>query len=66
MAKSLSVRPSACFNTTHRFRKNLMWVCTKICNVNLILFDVILPVDRESSVGTATLYGLDGPGIESR
>jgi hypothetical protein len=23
-------------------------------------------VDRDSSVGTATRYGLDGPGIESR
>ena len=25
-----------------------------------------IDVDRDSSVGTATSYGLDGPGIESR
>ena len=26
----------------------------------------VSPVDRDSSVGIATRYGLDGPGIESR
>jgi hypothetical protein len=27
---------------------------------------LLLPVGRDSSVGIATLYGLEGPGIESR
>jgi len=35
-----------------------------LCNY-LYLFSCV-PVDRDNSVGIATRYGLDGPGIESR
>jgi hypothetical protein len=31
-----------------------------------LIFLYILPGDRDSSVGIATRYGLDGPGIESQ
>ena len=32
----------------------------------LQIFEILIIVGRDSSVGTATRYGLDGPGIESR
>ena len=51
-------------------------VVTEGCKLNLALFSVFLggggnsvplfTVGRDSSVGIATRYGLDGPGIESR
>jgi hypothetical protein len=37
------------------------------CSVRLVQFRFNLPsVDRDTSVGIATRYGLDGPGMESR
>jgi hypothetical protein len=35
-------------------------------NTKIFNFLRVLSVDRDSSVGIATRYGLDGPGIESR
>jgi hypothetical protein len=35
-------------------------------NTKIFSFLRVLSVDRESSVGIATRYGLDGPEIESR
>jgi len=40
----------------------LVWVALKIVNVLLHAW----VVGRDSSVGIATRYGLDGPGIESQ
>ena len=36
------------------------------CSVEEIYQSLGEPVGRDSSVGIATRYGLDGPGIESR
>ena len=38
----------------------------KVCERFLILRLLIPGVDRDSAVGIATRFGLDGPGIESR
>jgi hypothetical protein len=32
----------------------------------ILKFPIRIPIIRDSSVGTATRYGLDSPGIESR
>jgi hypothetical protein len=32
----------------------------------IVVVIIIIIVDRDSAVGIATCYGLDGPGIESR
>jgi hypothetical protein len=41
---------------------------SNLSRVHLNIYDLCRDdvVDRDSSVGIATLYGLDGPGIESR
>ena len=35
-------------------------------NIRVLPFLTVVVVGRDSSVGIATRYGLDGPGIESR
>ena len=53
-------------------RKNLTWVSTDCCvNLLLIIMIIIIVVNIiivgwDSSVGTATRCGLDGPGFEFR
>jgi hypothetical protein len=42
------------------------YFCKELINYLYILYRLNLPEGRDSSVGIATRYGLDGPGIESR
>jgi hypothetical protein len=37
-----------------------------LCTATEIVSDYMCSVGRDSSVGAATYYGIDGPGIESR
>jgi hypothetical protein len=43
-----------------------MWLPLRLFNYNFHLFHYFQLKRRGSSVGTATRYGLGGPGIESR
>ena len=41
-------------------------IVTTIIIIVIIIIIIIIIVARDNSVGVATRYGLDGPGIESR
>jgi hypothetical protein len=46
-------------------RKNILWNQSQLCT-EIKAYCIVLNGGRDSSVGVATGYGLDGPGIESR
>jgi hypothetical protein len=52
------------FNVVLKLLLNLLVVRSLLFRVIMQRIEVV-PVDRDSSVGIATGYGLDGPGTES-
>jgi len=68
------VSPKAEFNNrSYEYNKNIVYIITSpfippeiLTNCNNCNRYCAVAVGRDSSVGTATRYGLDGPGIESR
>ena len=52
--------------TVHTFYHQLVAQCFCICCTQLLHVSATCKGCRDSSVGIATRYGLDGPGIESR
>ena len=54
--------------TVYRIRHSLKCTCRNINSIyrRIYIKTPILTVGRDSSVGIATRYGLDGPGIESQ
>ena len=56
------VEPYGCLIVTIRFS----YVVFDIVHYLIHTFSIAYAVGRDSSVGKATGYGLDGPGVESR
>jgi hypothetical protein len=54
------------FTSAQRMSTDAVIMVFLIYLINIYLHVVHLSVDRDSSVGIVTSYGLDGPGIESR